>query len=132
MCIEGYYKSMSRCTQCPTIPWLVVQMVFVVCCICVVVFILIRYDKRTKVKGRTLSDIFLVPLKIVVGFYQVCNVTIILRKILEFKPAEGNLSQPRSQDLFPGLGVSQGKGPGNEVKFECLVFKMLLIRRKIT
>ncbi|XP_068716660.1 uncharacterized protein [Montipora capricornis] len=71
VCIEGYYKSMSRCTQCPTIPWLVVQMVFVVCFICVVVFILIRYDKRTKVRGRTLSDIFLARLKIVVGFYQV-------------------------------------------------------------
>ena len=88
VCIEGYYKSMSRCTQCPTIPWLVVQMVFVVCCICVVVFILIRYDKRTKVRGRTLSDIFLARLKIVVGFYQVCNVTIMLRKILECLPKE--------------------------------------------
>ena len=25
------------------------------------------------------------------------------------------VAQPRSQDLYPGLGASQGKGPGNEV-----------------
>ena len=33
------------------------------------------------------------------------------------------VTQPRSQDLYPGLGVSQGKGPGNEVEGNLLCYQ---------
>ena len=71
VCVKGYYKSMSRCTKCPTLPWLITQMVFIVCAIFLLIFILFRDESKTKGKGRTLSDVVLARLKIVVGFYQV-------------------------------------------------------------
>ena len=71
VCVKGYYKSMSRCTKCPTLPWLITQMVFIVCAIFLLIFILFRDESKTKGKERTLSDVALARLKIVVGFYQV-------------------------------------------------------------
>ena len=71
VCVKGYYKSMSRCTKCPTLPWLITQMVFIVCVIFLLIYILFRDESKTKGKGRTLSDVVLARLKIVVGFYQV-------------------------------------------------------------
>ena len=65
VCVKGYYKSMSRCTKCLT------QMVFIVCAILLLIFILFRDEIKTKGQGRTLSDVVLARLKIVVGFYQV-------------------------------------------------------------
>ena len=63
---------MSRCAQCPSLPWLVMQILFVVCFICVLFFILTRGDKKTEVRRRALSDIVLAQFKIIIGFYQVC------------------------------------------------------------
>ena len=40
------------------------------------------------------------------------------------------ITQPRSQGLFPGLRVGQGKGPGNEVenyRFSHLLYTELTI-----
>ena len=71
VCVKGFYKSMSRCTKCPTLPWLVTQMIVVICVIFFLVFILVRDDRKAKAKGRTLSDMVLARLKIVIGFYQV-------------------------------------------------------------
>ena len=71
VCVKGYYKSMSRCTKCPSLPWLITQMVFIVCAIFLLIFILFRDESKTKGKGRALSDVVLARLKIVVGFYQV-------------------------------------------------------------
>jgi len=71
VCVKGYYKSMSRCTKCPTLLWLIAQMVFIVCVIFLLIFILLRDESKTKGQGRTLSDVALARLKIVVGFYQV-------------------------------------------------------------
>ena len=69
--VKGHYKSMPRCTKCPTLPWLITQMVFIVCTIFLLIFILFRDESKTKGQGRTLSDVVLARLKIVVGFYQI-------------------------------------------------------------
>ena len=50
---------------------LITQMVFIVCAIFLLIFILFRDESKTKGKGRTLSDVVLARLKIVIGFYQV-------------------------------------------------------------
>ena len=72
---------MSRCAQCPSLPWLVMQILFVVCFICVLVFILTRGDKKTEVRRRALSDIVLAQFKIIIGFYQVC-LRLVVDKVL--------------------------------------------------
>ena len=46
-------------------------MVFIVCAILLLIFILFRDEIKTKGQGRTLSDVVLARLKIVIGFYQV-------------------------------------------------------------
>ena len=69
--VKGYYKSMPRCTKCPTLPWLITQMLFIVCTIFLLIFILFREESKTKGQGRTLSDVVLARLTIVVGFYQI-------------------------------------------------------------
>ena len=57
--VKGYYKSMPRCTKCPTLPWLITQMVFIVCTIFLLIFILFRDKSKTKGQGRSLSDVVL-------------------------------------------------------------------------
>ena len=69
--VKGYYKSMPRCTKCPTLPWLITQILFIVCTIFLLIFILFREESKTKGQGRTLSDVVLARLTIVVGFYQI-------------------------------------------------------------
>lgn len=71
VCVKGYYQSLSRCTKCPTLPWLITQMILIVCAVFLFVFILVRDDRKAKSKARTLSDVVLARLKIIVGFYQV-------------------------------------------------------------
>lgn len=43
--------------------------------IIILIFILARDERGAKIKGRTLSDIVLARLKIVIGFYQVFQTT---------------------------------------------------------
>ena len=68
VCVKGYYKSMSRCTKCPT-----VDNTDGIHCLCHSPSDLYSFPRRDKTKGqgRTLSDVVLARLKIVVGFYQV-------------------------------------------------------------
>ena len=49
---------------------------------------------------------------------------ILLRPNSAFLPfcSEYTKDQPRSQGLFPGLGVSEGKGPGNKVEHDFKLF----------
>ena len=75
VCSIGYYKSMTRCTECPSLPWLLIQMVAITFVIIILIFILARDERGAKIKGRTLSDIVLARLKIVIGFYQVVQTT---------------------------------------------------------
>ncbi|XP_078346174.1 uncharacterized protein LOC144631589 isoform X1 [Oculina patagonica] len=71
VCVKGYYKSMSRCAKCPTLPVLITQMFFIACAVLLLIFILVRDERKAKSKGRTLSDVVLARLKIVIAFYQV-------------------------------------------------------------
>lgn len=71
VCVKGYYKSMSRCAKCPSLPLLITQMFFIACALFLLIYILVRDERKAKSKGRTLSDVVLARLKIVIGFYQV-------------------------------------------------------------
>lgn len=69
---------MSRCSKCPTLNWLIVQVSFVAFIILVIILILLRDERKEKNKKRTLTDVVLARLKIVIGFYQV-GVTMVTR-----------------------------------------------------
>ena len=62
---------MNRCSKCPEFKWMVLQVALIAFGIFSLICILLREDKKTKKTGRTLADVLLARLKIVIGFYQV-------------------------------------------------------------
>ena len=71
VCSKGHYKLITRCQPCPTVPWLVGQ-ITIVLIIFIVVFGLLLKDKKNKQPGeRSVTDMLLARLKIIIGFYQV-------------------------------------------------------------
>ena len=76
VCSKGYYNMLTKCQECPTLPWIVGQIILVLAIAIVSIAIAIRQRKsHPDASPRTLSDIFLARLKIVIGFYQVAAST---------------------------------------------------------
>ena len=75
VCSHGYYKQFQTCQLCPTKRWMIVQL-SIMAAVAVIVFAVIIWTSKRKSKkkeGRSLVDIILCRLKIVIGFYQVTN-----------------------------------------------------------
>ncbi|XP_031561218.1 putative leucine-rich repeat-containing protein DDB_G0281931 [Actinia tenebrosa] len=75
MCSRHFYMLASICRKCPTLPWIVTQIILVIVIVVGLIVLLIR-DKKNKSSGRSLSDIMTARLKILIGFYQVTSGTI--------------------------------------------------------
>ena len=76
VCKQGFYKIISSCQKCPSRPWLIAQITIVLVAIAMVV-VPVALGKRIKDNnGRSLTDIVLARLKIVIGFYQVTSGTL--------------------------------------------------------
>ena len=76
VCSEGYYKIISNCQKCPSLPWLVGQIVLVAFIVAVIAVSLLLGRKSKNASGRSMTDIFLGRLKIFIGFYQVTSATL--------------------------------------------------------
>ncbi|XP_078355790.1 uncharacterized protein LOC144640553 [Oculina patagonica] len=76
VCSEGYYKMISNCQKCPSLPWLVGQIFLVAFIVAVIAFSLLLGRKSKNASGRSMTDIFLARLKIFIGFYQVTSATL--------------------------------------------------------
>ena len=71
VCSTGYYKQLKTCQKCPTKKWIVGQIsIFFAVVVVVIVIIVWISKKRRKSEGRSLVDVILGRLKIVIGFYQ--------------------------------------------------------------
>lgn len=76
VCKKGFYKIISSCQKCPSLRWLIGQITIVLVAIAMVA-IPVALGKRIKDRnGRSLTDIVLARLKIVIGFYQVTSGTL--------------------------------------------------------
>ena len=73
VCSPEYYKQLRTCKKCPTKTWMIVQLsVIAAVTILITVVVVWRSRKQAKKKqDRSLVDIILGRLKIVIGFYQV-------------------------------------------------------------
>lgn len=73
VCSAGYYKQFKTCIHCPTEKWMVGQLSVLAAVVVIVMFVVVWLStrKRKKNKERSLVDIILGRLKIVIGFYQV-------------------------------------------------------------
>ena len=73
VCSAGYYKQLQTCKKCPTKNWMAGQLSIAAAVIAIIIALVVWTSKKKSKKstGRSLVDIILGRLKIVIGFYQV-------------------------------------------------------------
>ena len=73
VCSTGYHKQLQTCQKCPTRNWIAGQLSIVAVVILITIALVVWTSKRKSKKntGRSLVDIILGKVKIVIGFYQV-------------------------------------------------------------
>jgi len=75
VCSARYYKQLKLCKECPTKKWMAGQLSILVTVVVIVIVVVVwtRKRKSKKSEERSLVDIILGRLKIVIGFYQVTS-----------------------------------------------------------
>lgn len=87
VCSPGFYPLISRCEECPTLPWIVAQIV-IITIVLVICLVLVSYHRKRKDSSRrSTSDIILAKLKIIIGFYQVTSGTLESFTYVSWPPA---------------------------------------------
>ncbi|XP_044182728.1 putative leucine-rich repeat-containing protein DDB_G0281931 [Acropora millepora] len=73
VCRQGYYKQLKTCRECPSKKWMIGQLCLIGAAIFVISVIAAWRSKKQikKKKVRSLGDLILSKMKIVIGFYQV-------------------------------------------------------------
>ena len=73
VCRHGYYKQLKTCRECPSKNWMIGQLCLIAAAIFVVTVVVAWRSKKQikKKKDRSLGDLIVSKLKIVIGFYQV-------------------------------------------------------------
>ncbi|XP_067048531.1 uncharacterized protein [Acropora muricata] len=73
VCRQGYYKQLKTCRECPSKKWMIGQLCLIAAAIFVITVVVAWRSKKQikKKKGRSLGDLILSKIKIVIGFYQV-------------------------------------------------------------
>ncbi|XP_068690433.1 putative leucine-rich repeat-containing protein DDB_G0281931 [Montipora foliosa] len=73
VCSPGYYKQLKTCKECPSKAWMIAQL-SVIAAVTIIITAVVVWRSRKEAKNkqdRSLPDIILGRLKIVIGFYQV-------------------------------------------------------------
>ena len=73
VCSSGYYKKLKTCKECPSTTWMIAQL-SVIAAVTIIITAVVVWRSRKQAKSkqdRSLFDIILGRLKIVIGFYQV-------------------------------------------------------------
>ncbi|XP_078343260.1 cysteine repeat modular protein A-like [Oculina patagonica] len=73
VCSSGYYKQLKTCKLCPSKKWIVGQLSIVAASLLIIIAVLAWTSKRNTKKddNRSVIDMLLSKVKIVIGFYQV-------------------------------------------------------------
>ncbi|XP_068695970.1 uncharacterized protein [Montipora foliosa] len=73
VCSPGYYKQLKTCKECPSKPWMIAQLSVIAAVTIIIIAVVVWKGRKqtTKEQNRSLVDITLGRLKIVIGFYQV-------------------------------------------------------------
>ena len=72
---QGYYKQLKTCRKCPSKSWMIGQLCLITAAILLITVVVAWRSKKQikKKKDRSLGDLILSKLKIVIGFYQVTS-----------------------------------------------------------
>ena len=76
VCTQGYFKLLTKCQKCPSLPWIVAQFFVVFAVLFLVAFLSLRDRKKEGNSQRSVADVLLARLKIVISFYQVTSGTL--------------------------------------------------------
>ena len=76
VCSQGYHKVISSCQKCPTVGWNIGGIVLAVFLLFLIILPLVFGRKMRGKSGRSVTDVVLARLKILVGFYQVLSGTL--------------------------------------------------------
>ena len=72
-CQSGFYKRMIACHKCPSKKLIAIQFGVLVFVILLIILVILKSERSSKPGRRTVADIFLAHVKIVIGFYQVLS-----------------------------------------------------------
>lgn len=75
VCTSGYYKLISKCIKCPHFGWLACQLVLTSVVAISLAVVIVR-DSQKKSNQRTVTDILLARIKIIITFYQITSIII--------------------------------------------------------
>ena len=75
VCSSGHYNLVSRCRQCPSIAWIAGQIVIVVMVLIFLAAVIVK-DRKKDGGQRSITDIVLARVKIVITFYQITSITV--------------------------------------------------------
>ena len=76
VCSQGYFKLLTKCRKCPSLPWIAARFLGVFMLVSFVAVISLRDRKKEENAQRSVADVLLARLKIVVSFYQVTSGTL--------------------------------------------------------
>ena len=76
VCKPGYYALVSQCNRCPTMAFLLVQISLVAISAIFLILLVRKARKSSTNHERSIMNIFLARLKIIIGFYQVMSGTL--------------------------------------------------------
>ena len=76
VCKPGYYALVSQCNRCPTMAFLLVQISLVAISAIFLILLVGKARKSPTNHERSIMNIFLARLKIIIGFYQVMSGTL--------------------------------------------------------
>ena len=76
VCTKGHYQLLNHCRKCPKTLWLVLQVCGIAIIVAVLTASIVLARRKRCPSGRTVSDIILARLKIIIGFYQATSGTL--------------------------------------------------------
>ncbi|XP_032236188.2 uncharacterized protein LOC116617545 isoform X2 [Nematostella vectensis] len=93
VCEDGHYQFLTTCPRCPTLTWLLVQVGGLVLVVSIIAVVIAKGRKRASNGKRSLTDIILARLKILVSFYQITSGTLSAFSYIKWPPALIKLSE---------------------------------------
>ena len=107
VCSKGHYQLLNRCRKCPRMLWFVLQVSGIVIIIAILAVSIFLGKRRKYASNRTVTDLILARLKIVIGFYQVTSGTLNTFSYVEWPSAlltvvyYANMVQLNLLEIFP-------------------------------